>query len=89
MAKRKESEIKAIKDAQLKAILLKQADVLYQEHLSNEMGKLHNRFVAFISESGLPLPQVMLVLDMLKDEAVDLARKAYLEKKVEKAKGKK
>lgn len=88
MTKRKSPETKAVKDAQLKAILLKQADVLYREHLSNEMGKLHNRFVAFISESRLPLPQIMLVLDMLKNEAVDLARKAYLDKKVEKPKGK-
>lgn len=78
MAKRKVSESKEVNKAQIKALLLKQADVLYQQQLNDEMGRLHNRFVAFISESKLPLPQVFVVLDILKDECVELARKQYL-----------
>jgi len=78
MAKRKISESKEVNKAQVKALLLKQADVLYRQQLNNEMGKLHNHFVAFISESKLPLPQVSIVLDILKNETTILARKKYL-----------
>ena len=82
MAKRKVSESKEVNKAQVKALLLKQADVLYRQQLNDEMGNLHNRFVAFISESKLPLPQVFVVLDILKDECVELARKQYLGEKI-------
>lgn len=72
MAKNKE-----VKKAEIKALLLKQAELLYRKQLNDEMGNLHNRFVAFISESKLPLPQVFVVLDILKDECVEIAKKQY------------
>ncbi len=51
---------------------------LYDQYLTDEMGNLHNRFVAYISESRLPLPQVLLVLEMLKAKTIDIAKKKYL-----------
>lgn len=45
--------------------------------MEDEMGQLHNRFVAFISESKLPLPMVVLVLEMLLAEATDQALVKY------------
>jgi hypothetical protein len=41
------------------------------------MALLHNRFVAFIAESRLPLPQVLLVLEMLITETIDQAKRKY------------
>ena len=49
-----------------------------EQLLKDAMGQLHNRFVAFITEAQLPLPHVIMVLDMLRSEAVELARKTYL-----------
>ena len=51
---------------------------LYLKTLEESMGQLHNQFVAFISESKLPLPQVTLVLQMLLKEATEQAFKKYM-----------
>lgn len=57
---------------------LDQVRKIYEEHLTDEMGKLHNQFVAFVSESRLPLPQVLIVLEMLKAETIEIARQKYM-----------
>ena len=57
---------------------LEKLRLLYQDHLEETMALLHNRFVAFIAESRLPLPQVLLVLHLLIAETVDQAKKKYL-----------
>ena len=51
---------------------------LYEDHLEETMALLHNRFVAFIGESRLPLPQVLLVLELLVTETVAQAKQKYL-----------
>lgn len=51
---------------------------VYEDHLVDSMGMLHNRFVAFVAESRLPLPQVLLVLEMLVSETIEQARKKYV-----------
>ena len=51
---------------------------VYEDHLNESMAHLHNRFVGFIAESRLPLPQVLLVLEMLVAETVAQAKKKYL-----------
>lgn len=51
---------------------------LEQQTVQDEMGTLHNRMVAYISESRLPLANVVLVLQLLLDEAIELAKKEYL-----------
>jgi predicted dithiol-disulfide oxidoreductase (DUF899 family) len=51
---------------------------VYEDHLNESMAHLHNRFVAFIGESRLPLPQVLLVLEMLVAETIDQAKRKYL-----------
>jgi hypothetical protein len=50
----------------------------YELALSDRMGSLHNQFVAFISASQIPLPQVLVVLEMLRLETLDQARQMYL-----------
>lgn len=50
----------------------------YEAQNTEKMGHLHNRFVSFISEAKLPLPEVVLVLQMLLKEAMDMAEKKYL-----------
>lgn len=50
---------------------------LYESYLDDAMGNLHNQFVAFISESKLPLPQVLLVLKILEAETIEIARQKY------------
>ena len=50
----------------------------YSAKLDEEMGKLHNQFVAFIATARLPLPQVLLVLEILVKETVEQAIAKYL-----------
>lgn len=51
---------------------------VYEDHLNESMAHLHNRFVAFIAESRLPIPQVLLVLKILEAETIEQAKKKYL-----------
>ena len=50
----------------------------YEAYLEDQMGHLHNRFVAFIAESRLPLPQALLVIKVLEAEIMEQAAKKYL-----------
>jgi len=50
----------------------------YAAQLDEQMGLLHNQFVAFISEAKLPLPQVLLVLEILVNETVEQAKAKYV-----------
>ena len=50
----------------------------YEAQNTEKMGHLHNRFVAFISEAKIPLPNVIMVLQMLLKEAMEMAEKKYL-----------
>ncbi len=50
----------------------------YSNLVDEDMGKLHNVFVNFIQEAGLPLPQTLLVLQMLIRETMDQAVAKYL-----------
>ena len=47
---------------------LNQIDQLYGQLLDDRIGKLHNKFVGFISESKIPLYNVLVVLEILKAE---------------------
>ena len=58
--------------------ILQQLGKGYEAHLETEMGRLHEQFVVFISTSGLPLPQVLLVLQILVHETVEQAAEKYL-----------
>jgi hypothetical protein len=58
--------------------ILREMDAQYRAHLDAEMGKLHDRFVVFVSASNLPLPQVLLVLELLVRETIDQAKQQYM-----------
>lgn len=60
--------------AELVASLRREVEI----EITDEMGELHNNFVAIISASKIPLPHVSLVLDMLKRETIEQAFKKYL-----------
>ncbi len=59
------------------AALLKQFEVQFDETLNDRMGHLHNRMVAFVSESRLPITHVITVLQMLLSEATEQAMKKF------------
>ena len=59
-------------------VVLEKLSEAYEAKLNDDMGKMHNRFVGFIAMSKLPLPEVLLVLEMLKLETIEQARKTYL-----------
>ena len=61
------------------AIALRMMSESYETKLEQDMGQLHNQFVAFIASAKLPLPQVLLVLQILIKETVDQAYGKYLE----------
>jgi len=50
----------------------------YEDRVNDSMGHLYNRFVGFISESKVPLPQVVVVLQMLLHESMQLAKERYI-----------
>lgn len=54
--------------------------IIFQHESAQEdlMGNLHNRFVGYISEAKIPLPLVVTVLNMLLQEAVEMAYKKYM-----------
>jgi hypothetical protein len=49
----------------------------YQQYITDQAGILHNKIVAFLSESKVPLIQVLLVLEMLLDEVKTQLRKQH------------
>jgi len=69
------TEKQAIEKQQLMMQVLSDA---YSAKLDSDMEKLHNQFVAFISAAKLPLPQTLLVLQILVKETIDEAYKKYL-----------
>lgn len=72
MAARKNSK------PEVEVVAAAQEALRYEAHLEDQMGHLHNRFVAFIAESRLPLPQALLVIETLKAEIMEQAVKKYL-----------
>jgi hypothetical protein len=50
-------------------------EAAYTEALDDATGQLYNKFVAYISEARIPLNNVLMVLEILKAEAVEQMRK--------------
>lgn len=78
------AKAKAPTEADVAAALEKKAAVAqalgdeYSAQLDERMGHLHNQFVAFVAASELPLPQVLLVLEILVAETVAQATAKYM-----------
>ena len=49
----------------------------HENGIEDRMGHLYNRFVGYISEAKLPVPQVVTVLNMLLQDALGIAEKKY------------
>ena len=58
--------------------LLKQFEIQFDETLNDRMGHLHNRMVAFVAESRLPITHVITVLQILLSEATEQAKQKFM-----------
>jgi hypothetical protein len=79
MSSKKQTTDEAVTEAVAKQqALMEELGKAYSAKLDEDMGKLHNQFVTFISAAKLPLPQVALVLEILLREVVDQAMSKYM-----------
>jgi hypothetical protein len=81
MAKKKDeavTELEAQEALEKQRLLMSALAGAYEDQLNTEMGQLHNQFESFISASSIPLPHVLLVLQMLITETIDQAKQKYL-----------
>ncbi|MBT7080892.1 MAG: hypothetical protein HN929_05420 [Chloroflexi bacterium] len=61
-----------------KAELLEaQIRVEYEASLDDEMAKLYNQFIAFLSESRVPLYSTLVVLEIVKSEVLEQIKKKH------------
>ena len=71
-------------EVQLHDLLENQAMVVahlraeYEANIADEMGQLYNQFISFIAATKVPLPNVLVVLEILKRNTVDQAIQMYL-----------
>lgn len=70
-----------MEDRQIPNEIVKMLIQNHEDTNTEMMGHLHNRFVAFISESKLPIPMVITVLQLLLHESVDMAVEKYIKGK--------
>lgn len=52
----------------------------YNEYINDQAGMLNNKIIAFVSESKIPLIQVMLVLEILLENCKRQCYEKYLGK---------
>lgn len=71
-------EVEKQKAKEQQAAIMQMLSESYAAKLEGEMGQLHNQFVAFIFTAGLPLPQTLLVLEILVRETIDQAHLKYV-----------
>ena len=50
----------------------------YEANIADEMGQLYNQFVSFIAVAKVPLPNVLVVLELLKRNTIDQAVTVYI-----------
>lgn len=64
----------------MKKVSQELVDMVVSQHeaqMSDNMGHLYNRFVGYISEAKVPLPNIITVLELLLHEALTLAKEKY------------
>ncbi len=52
----------------------------HENQIEEASSQLYNKFIGFISESELPVSQIAMILQILLDEAVTLAKEKYIGK---------
>ena len=75
---REEREAQTRLSLEKKEAILNALSKEYEARLNDQMANLHNQFVAFIAAANVPLPQTLLVLQMLVQETIEQAYKKYL-----------
>jgi len=75
---KKETQEHNIQDRQLPSDILKLIIDNYNTAIDQQMEQLHNQFVVYISESKLPVMQVIMVLQILLRESTDMAMHKYV-----------
>jgi hypothetical protein len=53
---------------------------IYDDQINDQMGHLYNKFVTYISESKIPVAMVIVVLEILLQEALARAKEGYMGK---------
>lgn len=69
-------QLQDILDSQ--AMVVAQLRAEYEASISSEMGQLYNQFIAFIAATKVPLPNVLVVLEILKRNTIEQAVTMYL-----------
>ena len=72
------TEAKELEKRQLPPEIISLIIENYNTVLDGQMEHLHNQFVVYISESKLPIMQVIMVLQILLKESVDMATQKYV-----------
>lgn len=49
----------------------------YEQNIADEMGQLYNQIVVFVSAAKIPLPHIITVLDILREDALEQAKLMY------------
>ena len=70
-----------LQDRQLPPEIITMIIENYNTAIDQQMEHLHNRFVLYVSESKLPIMQVIMVLNILLKESVDMAMQKYVKGK--------
>ena len=82
MTKKKVVEVipqqEELQDRQVPPEIVKLIIENYNTAIDQQMEYLHNQFVVYISESKLPIMQVIMVLQILLKESVDMATQKYV-----------
>lgn len=64
-------------EAEKRAEVVEEIITQYQNQIDDRAGKLYNRIVGYISEAQIPIQLVLTVLDLLRADAIEIARKKY------------
>lgn len=76
--KKKEKKAEPVLENRMPPEIINMVIENYNTAIDQQMEHLHNRFVAYIAESKLPVMQVVMVLQILLSEAVEMATKKYV-----------
>lgn len=72
------SQQEELQERQLPPEIIKLIIENYNTAIDQQMEYLHNQFVVYISESKLPIMQVIMVLQILLKESVEMAIQKYV-----------
>jgi hypothetical protein len=73
----KKTQAKKKLPGQIPSEIIEKIVLDHENAIEDRMGHLYNRFVGYIAEARLPIPQVITVLNMLLKDSLVIADKKY------------